>query len=387
VDTRKFVDTGLVAVVVACGAGRDFSIIVDSNGVLYSCGHPEFGCLGNGSESKTLEKAGQYTYEYVATPTPILKMAKAYGDVKIVDVACGNKHTCAMDKQGRIYTWGDGAYGRLGHKDNKNQMEPLAVELFSQEPPPLRDDIPKFRQHQQAKVRGTQISCGNTATFVVAGEPFNSLYMFGICKRSGEASMYPTMVPQVQGWRVRSVASGNTSTAVASERSLISWGPSPTFGELGYGENEPRSSTVSKEAPMLKGCLTLQVACGICHTLAIVDTDDEVSRAKLASLPVFAPSEVDPTIVKAAQAKVSAQRKAKRDAKMAKTGKAGAADEDEGDEGDEGEDAAGGDNGQAEAQDEPADSEEEQEEEDDGKKKKRKPAPKAKAAPKAKKAK
>ncbi|CAK9109956.1 Protein RCC2, partial [Durusdinium trenchii] len=314
---KNFSTVPLPSIVVATGCGRDFSMVVDSNGVIYSFGHPEFGCLGNGTESKTLERANKFTFECVSSPTPIVALQRAYGNVSITDVKCGNHHTVAMDDQGRIYTWGFGAYGRLGHKDNKNHMEPTAVELFSAEPPPLNPDIPKFMQHQQPKIRGTQIAAGSCATFVVTGEPFNALYMFGITKRTGEANMYPVQVDQVSGWRVRSISCGKSSVNVASDRSLIAWGPSPTFGELGYGEDEPKSSTVSREVAALKGSLVLQVASGQAHSLAIVDTSDEKSKAKLDALEVFEPDEVDPKLAAEAAQEALEARRAKRAKKKA----------------------------------------------------------------------
>jgi hypothetical protein len=117
--------------------------------------------------------------------------------------------------------------------------------------------------------------------------------MFGITKRSGEAIMHPALVDKVTGWSVHSVSSGNTSTAVASERSLITWGPSPTFGELGYGADAGiKSSMYSKEVDDLKGCRIKQVASGLCHTLAIVEINDDVAEEYLLKLPIFSPDEV-----------------------------------------------------------------------------------------------
>ena len=43
------------------------------------------------------------------------------------------------------------------------------------------------------------------------------------------------------------LATGGTSTIVAAgDGGLITWGPSPTFGELGYGEGDVKSSTKPK---------------------------------------------------------------------------------------------------------------------------------------------
>jgi alpha-tubulin suppressor-like RCC1 family protein len=32
------------------------------------------------------------------------------------DIACGANHTCLLEQDGEVYTWGFGGYGRLGHR-------------------------------------------------------------------------------------------------------------------------------------------------------------------------------------------------------------------------------------------------------------------------------
>lgn len=334
-DVKKFVDVPLNGVVVDVACGREFSMVVDSNGVIYSFGHPEHGCLGNGTESKLLERANKFTYEYVTSPTPIAALPKAYGDIKITSVSCGAKHTCCMDSEGRIYTWGFGAYGRLGHGNVKDQFEPLAVEYFSLEPQPLKPGMPSFYK-PQPPLRCSYITCGGTSTFAVAKEPYFSLYKFGITKKTGEAYLKPVIEDNTHSWRIRDVAVGNTSVAVSSEKILMSWGPSPTFGELGYGPDGPKSSTVSKSVDDLKGCVISKVACGACHTLAIVE-EDEVSKEMLEKLPIFSPDEVDPKNTKAKADRESEKRKTQRQKKK-KASEAAAVEEVDGNDVDSEED-------------------------------------------------
>lgn len=57
-------------------------------------------------------------------------------------------------------------------------------------------------------------------------------YMFGQTKKTGEANMYPKPMQDLYGWNVRSVACGVTATVIAADNSVISFGPSPAFGEL-----------------------------------------------------------------------------------------------------------------------------------------------------------
>jgi alpha-tubulin suppressor-like RCC1 family protein len=40
-------------------------------------------------------------------------------DVKVKSVCCGWRHSCAIDDQGIIYTFGWSKYGQLGHGDNQ----------------------------------------------------------------------------------------------------------------------------------------------------------------------------------------------------------------------------------------------------------------------------
>ena len=43
-------------------------------------------------------------------------------------VAGGGSHTVLLDQNGRVYTFGDGYYGRLGHGDTENKIVPTMIE-------------------------------------------------------------------------------------------------------------------------------------------------------------------------------------------------------------------------------------------------------------------
>ena len=58
------------------------------------------------------------------------------------------------------------------------------------------------------------------------------LFLWGQTKRAGDANMYPKPVQDFHGWDVRDVACANSSLVVVAEDTLVTWGPSPTFGEL-----------------------------------------------------------------------------------------------------------------------------------------------------------
>lgn len=105
------------------------------------------------------------------------------------------------------------------------------------------------------------------ATHSMAIDQNGLLYFWGQNKSSGEATMYPKNVQDLSGWRIRAVSCANRSIFVAAEESCISWGPSPTYGELGYGEGKSKSSTTPSEVRTLDGVHAIDVACGFGHTL------------------------------------------------------------------------------------------------------------------------
>ncbi|KAK4883497.1 hypothetical protein RN001_006816 [Aquatica leii] len=55
------------------------------------------------------------------------KMIEALRSKRIRDIACGSSHSAAITSSGELYTWGLGEYGGLGHGDNVTQLKPKQV--------------------------------------------------------------------------------------------------------------------------------------------------------------------------------------------------------------------------------------------------------------------
>jgi alpha-tubulin suppressor-like RCC1 family protein len=147
--------------VVRMSCGADFSMIVDTSGGLYSFGFPEYGQLyeifckngvnsykscfvflfrGHNSDGKMLERAQKLSYVCEKSPRQITKFVEkdksgstTITNVCIKDVKCGVNHTIAMDDKGRVFTWGFGGYGRLGHAETKDEMIPRQVKVWKLE--------------------------------------------------------------------------------------------------------------------------------------------------------------------------------------------------------------------------------------------------------------
>lgn len=110
--------------------------------------------------------------------------------------------------------------------------------------------------------------------------------MFGQNKKTGEANMYPKPVQDLAGWNIQAIGAGFTSMVISADDTLIAWGASPTFGELGLGEFQKSSST-PKEVTRMEGMKIPQVAMGYSHSLLLVNTDNEATKEKYDKLPLF----------------------------------------------------------------------------------------------------
>ncbi|MBN3317181.1 RCC2 protein, partial [Atractosteus spatula] len=282
---------GQPLVKVACGA--EFSMVVDCKGNLYSFGCPEYGQLGHNSDGKFIARAQRIEFDCELIPRRVAIFIEKTKDGQVLpvpnvvvrDVACGANHSLVLDSQKRVFSWGFGGYGRLGHTEQKDEMVPRLVKLF---------DFPG---------RGaSQVYCGYQCSFAVsetgdfaelqcnASVLFaGGLFFWGVTNTSRESTMYPKAVQDLCGWKIRSLACGKSSIIIAADESTISWGPSPTYGELGYGDNKPKSSTTAQEVKTMDGVYSEQVAMGYSHSLVIAREETEQEKERLKKLPEYNP--------------------------------------------------------------------------------------------------
>lgn len=263
---------------IACGA--EFSMIVDIDGKLYSFGHPEHGQLGHNSEGKYFTSGNKYAFHCEYAPRRIVTFIEKsreghvspVDEVSITDIACGTNHTLAVDKKHRCFSWGFAGYHRLGHSETKNELVPRSIKVF---------DAPSTSGRGASKVFAG-------ATHSMALDVNGLLYFWGQNKSSGEATMYPKNVQDLCGWKITAVSCANRSIFVIADETCISWGPSPTYGELGYGEGKSKSSTTPQEVKTLEGVHINDVACGFGHTLLISrdgSSEDQAALDKLKNWP------------------------------------------------------------------------------------------------------
>jgi alpha-tubulin suppressor-like RCC1 family protein len=57
----------------------------------------------------------------------VVRQVTSLNGVNVIDIACGESHTCALTSDGDVYTWGSGQIGQLGHGDFHRQSLPIKV--------------------------------------------------------------------------------------------------------------------------------------------------------------------------------------------------------------------------------------------------------------------
>ncbi|KAH6755947.1 hypothetical protein C2S53_007073 [Perilla frutescens var. hirtella] len=191
------------------------------------------------------------------------KEVESIKGLRVKTVACGPWHTAAVieitvdcaksnDTGGKLFTWGDSDKGRLGHPDQERKLLPTYVaQLFDHD--------------------FVQVSCGDTLT---AG-----LTSTGRVFTIGSAVYGQLGIPQARDKSIVAVkgrlidefvveiSSGSFHVAVLTSRgNVYTWGRGEN-GQLGLGDTKDRNSPNLVDS--LKGTKVEKITCGSSSTAAI----------------------------------------------------------------------------------------------------------------------
>eukprot|EP00978_Attheya_sp_CCMP212_P004161 scaffold9027_cov61-Attheya_sp.AAC.9 len=283
--------------IVQVSCGEQFSVALSSKGHLYSAGSGEFGQLGNGATGEHFVTANKLAFDNatkferralfcdqdsgkdVNANTAIVPLPDS-SEIVIRSIACGKNHSIALEAPTqpgtapRLFTWGCGDYGCLGHGKQADEYFPRLISTFSEQKALFLSNAPR------KVTAGAQ--CGMVLT------EMGHVYYWGRHRPVGEATMRPTLVDALanNSHVIVSVSGGNQTLVCATKNgSTVAWG-NGTHGELGFGPTQKSSSKpIFVEA--LDMCRVSQVACGYGHTLYLVqhaDAEDKAAVSKLKSL-------------------------------------------------------------------------------------------------------
>nr|VDD52478.1 unnamed protein product [Brassica oleracea] len=102
-----------VGPVVQIAAGPSYVLAVTQDGSVYSFGSGSSFCLGHGEQQDEHQPR-------------VIQAFKRKG-VHILRVSAGDEHAVALDSNGRVYTWGKGYCGALGHGDENDKITPQVL--------------------------------------------------------------------------------------------------------------------------------------------------------------------------------------------------------------------------------------------------------------------
>ncbi|CAM9534821.1 unnamed protein product [Heterosigma akashiwo] len=103
--------------VAACGF---HTAVLTERGEAYTWGEGKFGRLGHGTERN-------HSAPRLTAPTAV----EALRGRALAQVTCGWSHTAALGEDGRVWTWGNGDHGKLGHGDTAKVTSPRPVEALA----------------------------------------------------------------------------------------------------------------------------------------------------------------------------------------------------------------------------------------------------------------
>jgi hypothetical protein len=199
--------------IVQLACGGQHVAVLSATGRVFTWGRGGFGRLGHGHSGA------------VESPT----LVEGLKNVQVSLVCCGFAYTAAVDSDGKVYTWGAGENGRLGHGDASDRISPTVVA--------------GMRQHKVASVYA-----GSVHTCMLTSD--GMLFACGKCEYTGHGRqidvLYPEELDYFDGVPIKtaSVGPGGYHTiALTTLGDVYTWGHN-RVGQLGHLNTKclPRNS-------------------------------------------------------------------------------------------------------------------------------------------------
>jgi len=270
--------------VVQVSCGETFSCLLSDEGFLYNTGCSEFGQLGNGGTGEYFVTANKLAFAncskferrsvfvapekdtaYVRVSSDEKTVAlKDSSKIRLSYISCGRNHTTAIEadwkdrsSQRRVFSWGCGNYGRLGHGVQQDEYFPRVLSFF---------------RSQFFTRNSPVISSSGTQCSLILTEK-GHVYYWGKHRVIGEATMKPELVEALanNAHVVNNFACGNTTVVCSTSLgATVAWGQG-TYGELGF---DNRKSSV-RPSFVNMDCILTQLSCGFGHTLFLLKDENE----------------------------------------------------------------------------------------------------------------
>ncbi|PIN08402.1 putative protein, contains RCC1 domain [Handroanthus impetiginosus] len=238
---------------IACGEFHTCAL--SSSGDLYTWGDGTHnaGLLGHGND------VSHWIPKRVSGPLEGLQ---------VLSVACGTWHSALATSTGKLFTFGDGMFGALGHGDRENVPYPKEVQSLS-------------------GMKAIAVACGvwHTAAIIETTNQFGpngpsrklftwgdgDKYRLGHGKK--EAYLLPTCVSNMVEYNIHQLACGHDTTIALTTSGHVFTMGSNAYGQLGNPQADGKMPCLVQER--LVGEFVEQIACGA-HHVAVLTSRSEV---------------------------------------------------------------------------------------------------------------
>jgi len=179
----------------------------------------------------------------------------SFADKTVVDVSCFSSHVLALTSDGKVWSWGKGDDGRLGHGSRSSLTHPQVIDA-------LKDRTCR------------QVSAGLNFSCVL--DDHGRVWAFGSNANGqiGNGSHLTVLIPHaVKGaleseFVTRISCGGSHVLALTSQSSVYSWGKNQ-FGQLGLGHTNKVNVPTRIEFPAWSSDTIVKLASGWEHSLAV----------------------------------------------------------------------------------------------------------------------
>lgn len=238
---------------VACGEYHTCAVSQSGDLFTWGDGAHNAGLLGHGND------ASHWIPKRVTGPLEGLQ---------VLSVACGTWHSALATSSGKLFTFGDGTFGVLGHGNRENVPYPKEVQSLS-------------------GLRTIKVACGiwHTAAIVeVMGQPGASassrkLFTWGdgdkyrLGHGSKDTYLLPTCVSSLIDYNFQQLACGHTMTVALTTSGHVFTVGGTAYGQLGNPSSDGKVPCLVQDK--LVGEFVEEISCGAYH-VAVLTSRSEV---------------------------------------------------------------------------------------------------------------
>ncbi|CAL0329577.1 unnamed protein product [Lupinus luteus] len=237
---------------VACGEYHTCAISKSEDIFTWGDGAHNVGLLGHGTE------ASHWIPKRVDGPLVGLQ---------VVSVACGTWHSALATSNGKLFTFGDGTFGVLGHGDQESVMYPKEVQLLS-------------------GLRTTKVACGVWHTAAIIEVSFQSgsnvtsrkLFTWGdgdkyrLGHGNKETYLQPTRVSSLMEYNFQQISCGHTMTVALTTSGHVFTMGGTENGQLGNPLSTGKVPTLVQDK--LLGEFVEEISCGAQHVAVLTSKSE-----------------------------------------------------------------------------------------------------------------